>query len=200
MTTTATAETLARPAPGRYPAQLRGRRTTPLGDQELNESATVDVEHVGDVGMRTLTTSSDSTQEQRVVLRADGAYLSSLRLTSPAFDVAFEATEPVLALPAAASRGWSWRLRSTDGGTTASFTASDAGSSTVTLGGQNQPCRLTKARLQLTGDVQVDIDLSTCYLRRTLLALRSESTSNGTYQGFDYSSNQTTTLSSASPS
>ncbi len=191
-------------SPGVYTLDEKG--TVTLGDpgtpQDAAGTTTLTVDPLTN-GVQHSTLHSDSTgdTEQDLLVRSTGTYLAALTLTSPAFTKEFRPAPAVLLIPDPATTGtaWSWKAISTDGKTTAVATNKVTGTQTLTIGGTKVLCTVVQTRLVLSGDVDYATDLTTHWSPEHRLAVKTHSTGKGSYNGFPFTTDITSTMRSVKP-
>jgi hypothetical protein len=221
--TTTTAPTSAPPvAPlsTKAPGTVAAQKATAPGTYTLDDTGTVTLGNPGTPqdasGTTTLTVGaltngvqhsslhSDSTgdTEEDLLVRSTGTYVASLKLSSPAFTKELRPSPAVLLVPDPATVGsaWSWQATSTDGKTHAAASNRIGSTQTLVIGGTKVVCAVVQTHLVLTGDVDYTTDLTTYWSPDYRLPVKTHSTGKGSYNGFPFSTDITSTMRSVKAS
>lgn len=207
LTTTAPGRPAASKAtrPGSYTYDAKGTVTlgSPGTPQDAGGTSTLTLGPLRG-GVQHSTQHSDSTgdTEQDLLVRDAGTYVASLKLTSSAFTKEFRPSPAALLVPDPGSKGasWSWHGTSTDGKTTVSAASSISRSETVTVGGTKVPCLVVQTHLVLRGDVDYTADVTTWWATALRLPVKEHSVGKGSYNGFPFTTDITSTMRSVTPS
>ena len=191
-------------APGVYTLDETGTVTlgNPGTPQDASGSTTLTVDALKN-GVQHSTLHSDNTgdTEEDLLVRSTGTYAASLKLTSPAFTKEFRPSPAVLLVPDPAKTGsaWSWNATSTDGKTTAAATNKISGSQTLVIGGTKVLCAVVQTHLVLAGDIDYTTDLTTYWSPEYRLPVKTHATGKGSYNGFPFTTDITSTMRSVKP-
>jgi hypothetical protein len=191
-------------APGVYTLDEKGTVTlgNPGTPRDASGTTTLTVDALKN-GVQHSTLHSDSTgdTEQDLLVRSTGTYAASLKLTSPAFTKEFRPSPAALLVPYPAKTGstWSWKATSTDNKTTASVANKISGTQTLTIGGTTVVCAIVQTHLVLTGDIDYTTDLTTYWAPEYRLPVRTHATGRGSYNGFPFTTDITSTMRSVRP-
>ena len=189
--------------PGHYTYTSSGKVTFGTQSQDSSGSQTLTVSPLrGDVQHSTLHSDDSGDTEQDVVVRDSGSYAASLKLTSPAFSKEFRPATPVLLMPdpAAVGRKWSWSMTSTDGKTHAAATNQLLRKETVTIGGTRVDTVVLQTHLVLSGDVNLDTQVTMWWAPAYRLPVKNHSTGKGSFSGVPFTTDVTAVLKSVQPS
>lgn len=188
-------------APGTYAYDSKGTVTvgTP---RQVEGTQTLVVDRPSGATQHTVQSSDQGRQEQDVLVRDGGTYLTRLTLTNPAFDKTFAPDPAVLLVPdpATVGRAWTWSARSTDGKTTVTARNSVVRTETLTIGGQRVPTSVVRTLLQIRGDVVFDGTTDTWYSEALRLPVKDRSQGEGTVSGVAFTFDVTSTMRSTRPS
>jgi hypothetical protein len=187
-------------APGTYTYDNRGTVTagTP---QDASGTSTLTVDPPGPGGQHSVLVSDTGRTEQDVVLRPSGTFLTRLVIANPAFTKEFRPADGLLVpTPAPAGRSWAWTATSTDGKTTAAVTARVARTETLTVGGQRVVTTVITSTLKLSGDIAYTAQMQTWYAAAHRLSAKEHTKGSGSYGGFAFTTDITSTLRSTRPS
>ena len=186
-------------APGVYTLDDTGTVTlgNPGTPQDASGTTTLTVDPLKD-GVQHSTLHSDSTgdTDEDLLVRSTGSYVASLKLTSPAFTKEFRPSPAVLLVPDPATVGsaWSWKGVSTDGKTRVAASNKISATQTLVIGGTKVVCAVVQTHLVLTGDVDYTSDLTTYWSPEYRLPVKTHSTGKGSYNGFPFSTDITSTM------
>lgn len=187
---------------GTYRYASTGQFTSSLtGPQPRNGEVTLTVDPPSGTDQRTVRRAFTRTTEQVLRFDAAGVHLVYLRLDDQGINKAVEASPPVLALPtdAAPGRTWTWRLRSTDGLTTADSSFRALRTEPVSVAGQRVPALVVEAVLSLSGDIAATLTQTLWIDLDRRLVLRQDEASQGRFGVITFSGTTSDTLVSLAP-
>ena len=191
-------------APGTYTLDASG--TVTLGaagtPRDASGTPTLTVSALrGDLQHSTLHGDQGNT-DQDLLVRDNGTYGASLKITSAAFTKEFRPAVALLLVPDPATVGsaWSWSASSTDGKTMARATNRVERAQVLTIGGRAVPCAVLVTHLVLSGDVTYDAQITTWWSPDFRLAVKDHTVGQGSYNGFPFKTDITTVMRSVTPS
>jgi hypothetical protein len=189
-------------APGTYKNTVTGTRT--IGSaQTVNATSTLKVDALQGTDQHSVTTSSDGGSSEQVLrYLADGVYLVSLKTTTSGITKEFKLDPPGLSFPQPATVGktWSWTATSTDGKSTVKSDFKVARNEAVMVGTENVPAVVIEATVTLTGDITATSHRTIWVSEAYRMIVRSDDKTQGSYSGFNFSSDTSEKLQSTKPS
>ncbi|MGB8652550.1 MAG: hypothetical protein WCD35_18020 [Mycobacteriales bacterium] len=189
---------------GTYTLDAKGTLTLgqPGSPQDAGGTSTLTVSAPSGGIQHTTLHSDHGDTDQDLVVRPTGTYAARLKISSPAFTKEFRPAAPVLLVgdPARVGTTWSWSGTSTDGGTTVSASNKVLRTETLTIGGTRVACVVLQSHLVLSGDVDYTADLTTWWSPAYRLAVKDHTVGKGSYNGFPFTMDITSTMRSVRPS
>lgn len=187
---------------GTYAYDIDGTATTRMGTQRLNSSDTLKVDPPKGSTQKTTQDSQNGTRDQTLDARAGGLYVVDINIQQSTFKEDFKPVGTALFFPSGYHVGsaWHWRARSTDGKYTLDVTSKISATQNVTVQGQSVPTVVVDSVLKFTGnsfdltDNQRDW-VATAYA----LIVKEHLDTHGSVAGFTYSSDETRTIRSTTP-
>ncbi|MGH9186342.1 MAG: hypothetical protein ACRD0U_11095 [Acidimicrobiales bacterium] len=183
------------PAPGRYTYNVSG--SSSLG--QVPPQATILLERLSDTDQRETAESPQGNTVQVNRYTADAVLLVSLDLQ--ALGKSFRPNPPVAftPLPPEVGRSWEWTMSSTDSSITIHHLSTITGTEVVTIAGQPVDSFVVQTRLELSGQAQGRIDVTTWASPAHGLGVRTHTVTSVTYI-LPITSDITSTLVSLNPS
>ena len=187
---------------GTYDYDIDGTATTRLGTQKLNSSDQLKVDAPKGTQQKTTLESQNGTRDQTLSSGAGGLYVVDINIQQSSFKEDFKPVGTALFFPADYHVGsaWHWSARSTDGKYRLDVSSKITGKSSVTISGQSVPTLVIDSVMRFTGnsfdltDNQRDW-VSTAYA----LVVKEHLDTHGTVAGLKYSSDETRTVRSTTP-
>lgn len=195
------APAFATPA-GSYTYDMRGTAGAGTQSQKIDTTETLKVDKpVGDRQHVNLGSDQGGGTDTDLLNSTTGTYLVRLKINAGAQTKEFRPAKPVLGhpRPAATGRTWSWTMTSTDGKTHAAYTARITRQETLTIGGTKVTCWVIESTLKLTGDFDYTDERTSWYDSTRLLEPKIHSKVTGTYSGFAFQADVTSTMRSLKP-
>jgi hypothetical protein len=189
-------------APGTYHYDTSGTVTVFGRTQDAAGATTLTVGALSGGSQHTSMKSSNSTTDEQLVPRADGTFVSDLKISAPpVIDVEFALAPPALLVPTTATRGktWTWTATSTDGKTTATQTSTVQGTETLTVGGAKVATVVVRTQLTLKGGVNYSADVTTWFSPAYRLVVKDHTIGQGTSGFGPYKNDVTDVLLSVQP-
>ena len=188
---------------GTYDYDIDGTATTRMGTQRLNSSDSLKVDAPKGSTQKTTQDSQNGTRDQTLESRAGGLYVLDINIQQSSFKEDFKPVGTALYFPSDYHVGsaWHWTARSTDGKYTLDVTSKITSTAKMTVGGQSVSMIVIDSILRFTGnsfdltDNQRDW-VATAYA----LVVKEHLDTHGDVAGFKYSSDETRTLRSTTPS
>lgn len=203
-TTTAKSSTAPKPAqPGTYTYNRTGTsHTSVFGDQSMDGQVSLKVDPATGSDQHTTMTSPEGTSEQTLRALAEGAYLVMSKQSSNGITKEFRPDPIVLVLPSnpTVGRSWSWSTTSTDGKTKLDAALKIERNETIAVGGEQVPTVVVSIVLKASGDITFT---STSYnwvsLAKSLI-MRTDTTTDGTFNNVQFHQQYSQILQSTRPS
>ena len=186
--------------PGDYAETTAGKLTYTGGGMPVNGTSTLTVDPASGQAQTQTSKDGNNSTVEKLVFGTDRVDAMELSITSAVLDSDFVLTpqEPLVELTPGAT--WSWKADSTDGKEHLALSGSYAGTETVVVGGVSETTAIVKSTLVVTGSIATTITQTDDYDPTYRLILREHQVAKGTYSGFAYTADVTTTLNSLTPS
>lgn len=190
----------ATPAGG-YTYDVSGSVTYGGAKQPADGTASLTVSAVKDGSQSSTLHGDNGDTVQQVLVRDAGSYLTSLHLTTPAFDKEFRPSPAALLFPDPAKVGasWSWQATSTDGASTVKASQKVLRTETLTIGGKAVPTVVLQSRVIISGDVDYTVDVTSWVVPSLRLPVKDHSVGKGSVGGVKVTSDTTSVMRSVTP-
>ena len=187
---------------GTYNYDITGTATTRLGTQQLNSSDTFKVDPPKGSQQKTTQESQQGTRTQTLSSSSGGLFVVDINIQQSSFKEDFKPVGTAMWFPGDYHVGsaWKWSARSTDGKYRMDVSSKISGTANVVIGGKSVPTLLVDSVIRFTGnsfdltDNQRDW-VSTAYA----LIVKEHLSTHGKVAGFTYSSDETRTVRSTTP-
>jgi hypothetical protein len=187
---------------GTYNYDVNGTATTRLGSQKLNSTDALKVDPPKGSQQTTTLESQQGSRSQILHAGSAGLTVVDINIQQPGFKEDFKPVGTAVFFPGDYHVGsaWKWSARSTDGKYRLDVTSKISATAKVTIGGASVPTLVVDSVLRFTGnsfdltDNQRDW-VSTAYA----LIVKEHLSTHGTVAGFTYSSDETRTVRSTTP-
>lgn len=187
---------------GTYTYDINGTATTRLGSQKITSTDTFAVDAPKGTEQKTTQKGQQGSRDQTLNVEKAGMFVVDVNIQQPGFKEDFRPVGTAMYFPGNYKVGdsWHWTARSTDGKYLLNVASQISSSSTVTIHGQTLPVLVVDSVLRFTGngfdltDHQRDW-VSTAYA----LVVKEHLAIHGTIAGFSYSSDETRTIRSTTP-
>lgn len=187
---------------GTYNYDVSGTATTRLGSQKLNSSDALKVDPPKGSQQTTTQDSQQGSRTQTLQAKSGGLFVVDINIQEPGFKEDFRPVGTALFFPGDYHVGsaWRWSARSTDGKYRLDVTSKISGTANVVIGGKSVPTLVVDSVLRFTGNSYDLTDnqrdwVSTAYA----LIVKEHMATHGTVAGFTYSSDETRTVRSTTP-
>ncbi|MDQ1685830.1 MAG: hypothetical protein QOC82_2567 [Frankiaceae bacterium] len=187
---------------GTYDYDIDGTATTRLGTQKLNSTDTLKVDPPKGSLQKSTQESQQGHRDTTLASKSGGLFVVDINIQQSSFKEDFKPVGTALYFPGDYHVGsaWHWVARSTDGKYRLDVTSKISASTNITIHGKTMPTVVIDSVMRFTGN-SLDLTdnqrdwVSTAYA----LIVKEHLDTHGTIAGFKYSSQETRTIRSTTP-
>lgn len=188
-------------APGTYTLKTTGTMT--LGTpQPVNATSTMKIEPLQGSDQKSTQTGDNGASGETVLrYQSDGVYLVSLKTSQQGITKEFRPNPPGLSFPQPATIGktYSWAATSTDGKTNVKSDFKVVRTEAQQVGSESVQTVVIEATVTLSGDINATSHRTMWVSELYRLIVRSDDKTQGSYSGFQFSSDTSEKLQSTKP-
>jgi len=187
---------------GTYNYDINGTATSRIGTQKLNSTDTLKVDPPKGSRQTTSQENKQGSRTQTLSSSSGGLFVVDIDIQQSSFKEDFKPVGTAMWFPGDYRVGsaWKWSARSTDGKYLLAVSSKITGTANVVVGGKSVPTLVVDSVLHFTGNSFDLVDnqrdwVSTAYA----LIVKEHLVTHGSVAGFTYSSDETRTIRSTTP-